>query len=170
MEALSRLYDGRKIIVGRDKLDPTKGVLPKVGTAPDATAPIADRSSSQLRAFEEFLRRFPEWRGKVVLVQVTTPSPTDSVHLAAKISELVDHINATYGSLQYQPVHHYHQNIERDVSAAGIAGYAVLRLTQARAGVLRPFVGRVLGDDHQRARWNEHHLNGVHNLSGIGWR
>lgn len=30
MEALRRLYDGRKIIVGRDKLDPTKGVLPKV--------------------------------------------------------------------------------------------------------------------------------------------
>ncbi|MBE7181128.1 MAG: trehalose-6-phosphate synthase [Terriglobus roseus] len=48
-------------------------------------------------------------------MQVTTPSPTDSVPLAAKISELVDHINATYGSLHYQPVHHYHQTIERDV-------------------------------------------------------
>ena len=30
IEALRRLYDGKKIIVGRDKLDPTKGVLPKV--------------------------------------------------------------------------------------------------------------------------------------------
>jgi trehalose 6-phosphate synthase/phosphatase len=28
--ALRRLYAGKKIIVGRDKLDPTKGVLPKV--------------------------------------------------------------------------------------------------------------------------------------------
>lgn len=30
IEALRRLYAGKKIIVGRDKLDPTKGVLPKV--------------------------------------------------------------------------------------------------------------------------------------------
>lgn len=28
--ALKKLYAGKKIIVGRDKLDPTKGVLPKV--------------------------------------------------------------------------------------------------------------------------------------------
>lgn len=31
IEALRRLYEGKKIIVGRDKLEPTKGVLPKVG-------------------------------------------------------------------------------------------------------------------------------------------
>ena len=30
IDALRRLYEGKKIIVGRDKLDPTKGVLPKV--------------------------------------------------------------------------------------------------------------------------------------------
>lgn len=30
IEALKRMYEGKKIIVARDKLDPTKGVLPKV--------------------------------------------------------------------------------------------------------------------------------------------
>ena len=30
IEALRQLYKGKKIIVGRDKLDSTKGVLPKV--------------------------------------------------------------------------------------------------------------------------------------------
>jgi trehalose 6-phosphate synthase/phosphatase len=30
IEALRKMYAGKKIIVGRDKLDPTKGVLPKV--------------------------------------------------------------------------------------------------------------------------------------------
>lgn len=33
MEALKKLYEGKKIIVGRDKLDPTKGVLPKVSSS-----------------------------------------------------------------------------------------------------------------------------------------
>jgi trehalose 6-phosphate synthase/phosphatase len=30
MDALRKLYEGKKIIIGRDKLDPTKGVLHKV--------------------------------------------------------------------------------------------------------------------------------------------
>lgn len=34
--ALRELYKGRKIIVGRDKLDPTKGVLPKVSCPPQS--------------------------------------------------------------------------------------------------------------------------------------
>jgi trehalose 6-phosphate synthase/phosphatase len=35
IEALRQLYKGKKIIVGRDKLDWTKGVLPKVSTKSD---------------------------------------------------------------------------------------------------------------------------------------
>ena len=31
IEVLRDLYKDKKIIIGRDKLDPTKGVLPKVG-------------------------------------------------------------------------------------------------------------------------------------------
>ncbi|KNZ48758.1 trehalose-phosphatase [Puccinia sorghi] len=98
MDALRKLYEDKKIIIGRDKLDPTKGVLHK------------------LKAFEYLLKNYPQWRNRVVLIQVTSPSPTDSPQLATKISELVDHINATYGTLHFQPVHHYHQTIERDVS------------------------------------------------------
>ena len=80
VEALKKLYAGRKIIIGRDKLDPTKGVLPK------------------LQAFERFLELFPQWIGKVVLIQVTSPSPNDSPSLATKISELIDHINVCHVS------------------------------------------------------------------------
>lgn len=70
----------------------------------------------QLRAFERFLHDYPDWVGKVALIQVTSPSPGDSPALATKVSELVDQINGAYGSLEFQPVHHYHQTIERDVS------------------------------------------------------
>jgi trehalose 6-phosphate synthase/phosphatase len=49
METLRNLYQGKKIIVGRDKLDVVKGILQK------------------LRAFEKFLRDYPQWRGKVCI-------------------------------------------------------------------------------------------------------
>ncbi|GAA5902122.1 hypothetical protein JCM5296_006609 [Sporobolomyces johnsonii] len=117
IEALRRLYAGKKIIVGRDKLDPTKGVLPK------------------LRAFERFLHDYPEWANKVVLMQVTSPSPGDSPALATKVSELVDQINGTYGSLEFQPVHHYHQTIERDEYFALLTVADLALITSRRDGM-----------------------------------
>lgn len=47
MEALRGLYQGKKIIVARDKLDVVKGILQK------------------LQAFEKLLHDYPQWRGKV---------------------------------------------------------------------------------------------------------
>ncbi|ORY33808.1 hypothetical protein BCR39DRAFT_503877 [Naematelia encephala] len=97
MDALRTLYKDKKIIVGREKLDVAKGVYNK------------------LQAFEKFLEVFPEWRGKVVLIQVTTPALSESPKLERMTAELVSHINGTYGSLDFTPVHHYsHQAIERD--------------------------------------------------------
>ncbi|PLW05064.1 hypothetical protein PCANC_28388 [Puccinia coronata f. sp. avenae] len=117
MDALRKLYEGKKIIIGRDKLDPTKGVLHK------------------LKAFEYLLQNYPQWRNRVVLIQVTSPSPTDSPQLATKISELVDHINATYGTLHFQPVHHYHQTIERDEYFALLSVADLAVITSIRDGM-----------------------------------
>ena len=72
-------------------------------------------SPTQLRAFERFLHDYPQWAGKVVLIQVTSPSSGDSPAIATKVSELVDGINAVYGTLEFQPVKHFHQTVERDV-------------------------------------------------------
>ncbi|KAH9446026.1 hypothetical protein MJO28_012122 [Puccinia striiformis f. sp. tritici] len=117
MNALRKLYEDKKIIIGRDKLDPTKGVLHK------------------LKAFEYLLSNYPKWRNRVVLIQVTSPSPTDSPTLATKISELVDHINATYGTLHFQPVHHYHQTIERDEYFALLSVADLAVITSIRDGM-----------------------------------
>lgn len=117
MVALRKLYEGKKIVIGRDKLDPTKGVIHK------------------LKAFEYLLKNYPQWRNGVVLIQVTSPSPTDSPQLATKISELVDHINATYGTLHFQPVHHYHQTIERDEYFALLSVADLAVITSIRDGM-----------------------------------
>lgn len=46
LNVMREKYKGKKIIVGRDKLDPVKGVLQK------------------LESFEKFLQDYPEWRNK----------------------------------------------------------------------------------------------------------
>lgn len=88
IDALRALYEGKKIIVARDKLDVVKGVVQK------------------LRAFERLMQDYPEWVGNVVLIQVTSPALTDSPKLERQVSELVAHINGEFGALDFVPVHH----------------------------------------------------------------
>jgi len=96
LQSLLKLYAGKKIIIGRDKLDVVKGVVQK------------------LHAFAKLLRDYPEWIGRVVLIQVTSPALSDSPKLERQVSELVSSINGEFGSLDFIPVHHYHQMIKKD--------------------------------------------------------
>jgi len=78
---LERKFDGVKVIIGVDRLDYIKGVQQK------------------LHAFETFLERYPDWIGKVVLVQIAVPSRGDVQeyqNLRANINELVTRINGNY--------------------------------------------------------------------------
>lgn len=54
-------------------------------------------------AFEEFLQRYPEFQGKVVLIQVAL-STTEQNELQASITDVISHVNSRFGSLTYQPV------------------------------------------------------------------
>lgn len=117
MKAIRDMYADKKIIIGRDKLDATKGVLQK------------------LHAFEKFLHDYPEWRKQVVLVQVTTPTHGDNSKLETKISELISHINGQYGSLEFTPVHHFHQDIDRDEYYALLSVADVGLITSLRDGM-----------------------------------
>ncbi|KFH65384.1 alpha,alpha-trehalose-phosphate synthase (UDP-forming) [Podila verticillata NRRL 6337] len=117
MEAIRKLYTGKRIIVGRDKLDPVKGVQQK------------------LQAFEKFLTNYPEMQGEVVLIQVTSPSLVENPKLEAKISEMVASINGTFGSLNFTPVHHYHQHIDRDEYYALLSIADIGLITSVRDGM-----------------------------------
>ncbi|KAJ7635051.1 trehalose 6-phosphate phosphatase [Roridomyces roridus] len=117
LDALRTLYEGKKIIVGRDKLDVIKGVLQK------------------LRAFQKLLQDYPEWRGNVVLIQVTSPALTDSPKLERQISELVANINGEFGSLDFIPVHHYHQTLKKDEFYALLSVADLAVITPLRDGM-----------------------------------
>ncbi|KAJ7598894.1 trehalose-6-phosphate phosphatase [Mycena floridula] len=116
-DALLALYEGKKIIVGRDKLDVVKGVLQK------------------LRAFEKLLQDYPEWVGNVVMIQVTSPALSDSPKLERQVSELVAHINGEYGSLDFIPVHHYHQTLKKDEFYALLSVADLAVITPLRDGM-----------------------------------
>ena len=111
------MYSGKHIIFGRDKLDHFKGIQHK------------------LAAFEKFLIMFPEFVNKVVLLQVTTPSLRDSPKLESKVSELVSRINGNFGSLEFVPVHHYHQHLDLDDYFALLCTSDIGLITSTRDGM-----------------------------------
>ncbi|KAJ7104384.1 trehalose-6-phosphate phosphatase [Mycena belliarum] len=117
LESLLQLYEGKKIIVGRDKLDVVKGVLQK------------------LHAFQKLMQTYPEWVGQVVLIQVTSPALTDSPKLERQISELVASINGEFGSLDFIPVHHYHQTLKKDEFYALLSVADLAVITPLRDGM-----------------------------------
>ncbi|KAI0316381.1 trehalose-6-phosphate phosphatase [Amylostereum chailletii] len=117
LDSLLKLYSGKKIIIGRDKLDVVKGIVQK------------------LRAFEKLLHDYPEWIGKVVLIQVTSPALSDSPKLERQVSELVSQINGEYGGLDFIPVHHYHQTIKKDEFYALLSAADLGVITPLRDGM-----------------------------------
>jgi trehalose 6-phosphate synthase/phosphatase len=89
---LKEKYAGKKIVIGRDKSDYVKGVRQK------------------LLAFERFLYLYPEWAGKVVLIQVAL-STIEANENECNVSDVVARINSKFGSIEYMPVVYLHQDI-----------------------------------------------------------
>ena len=90
--SLRERYAGKKIVIGRDKNDYVKGVRQK------------------MLAFERFLQKHPDWLGKVVLIQVAL-STTEANENESQVWDVVARINATFGTIEYQPVVYLQQDI-----------------------------------------------------------
>lgn len=121
-EALKKMYEGKKIIVGRDRLDSVRGVAQK------------------LMAFERFLELYPQWREKVVLIQVTSPTSLEEEEkeehkIAGRVNELVTRINGMYGSLGFSPVQHYPQYLSQDEYFALLRAGDIGLITSVRDGM-----------------------------------
>jgi trehalose 6-phosphate synthase/phosphatase len=124
LKGIRALYPNTKIIVGRDRLDAARGVAQK------------------LEAFEMFLDKHPEWRGKVVLVQVTSPNSVqadknadEDEKMRNKTSDLVARINGAYGSLSFVPVRHFPQYLSKEEYFALLRLADVGLITSVRDGM-----------------------------------
>ncbi|KAH6677861.1 trehalose-phosphatase [Plectosphaerella plurivora] len=121
--ALKTMYKDKQIIVGRDRLDSIRGVAQK------------------LQAFERFLELYPEWRERVVLIQVTSPTNLESEKedaegkIATRVNELVMRINGMYGSLGFSPVQHYPQYLSPDEYYALLRAGDIGLITSVRDGM-----------------------------------
>lgn len=122
VKALKKLYAGKKIIVGRDRLDSVRGVAQK------------------LQAFHRFLELYPDWREKVVLIQVTSPTSIDDMDdtenkIASRVNELVSRIHGTFGHLGYEPVQHFPQYLSQDEYFALLRAGDIGLITSVRDGM-----------------------------------
>ena len=96
LERLRSQFRSRRVILGVDRLDYSKGLPHK------------------LRAFARFRQRHPEWRNRCVFLQVAVPSRTGVQRykqLRREVEELVGHVNGLYSSVEHTPVHFLFQNV-----------------------------------------------------------
>ena len=107
-------------MLGVDRLDMIKGIPQK------------------LLAFEKFLEEHPEWRDKVLLVQIAVPSRTDVPEyrrLRSLVHEIVGRINGRYGTLTHVPIHHLDRQLAFAELAALYAITDVCLVTSLRDGM-----------------------------------
>ena len=97
VEALRRRLGERRLLLGVDRLDYTKGVRHK------------------LKAFAALLERHPEWRGKAVLSQVVIPSREGIPaydRLKLDIEGLVGEINGRFSTPGWIPIQYRYRPLE----------------------------------------------------------
>jgi trehalose 6-phosphate synthase len=117
---LRRKFKGQKVLIGVDRLDYIKGM------------------PHRLAALETFLRKFPQWREKVVLVQIAVPSRTSVIQykqLCSEVNEMVGRINGRYGNFNYSPVHYLFRSVCLDELCALYAVADVCIVSSVRDGM-----------------------------------
>ena len=109
-------YHGKRIIVGRDKLDNIRGVRQKI------------------LAYELFLNMYPTYSDKVVLIQIAT-STTEQTELEATVSDIVTRVNSTHSTLAHQPLVFLKQDISYSQYLALITVAECFMITSLREGM-----------------------------------
>src|SRR4051812_23276791 len=163
-ELRNELGNPRKILLGVDRLDYTKGI------------------DVRLRAFSELLAEHRAKRDDTVLVQLATPSRErveSYIEMREDIERQVGHINGEDGEVGHPIVHYIHRPMPRDELIAFFVAADVMLVTPLRDGmnlvakeyvacrsdlggalVLSEFTGAA-AELRQAYLTNPHHLEGV---------
>jgi trehalose 6-phosphate synthase/phosphatase len=136
-QVLSLIQDAgrRKILVGIDRLDYTKG-LPR-----------------RIAAIEHLLQEEPELAERVRFIQVVYPSReriASYAGLRRQVNEVVGRLNATYGSARSLPIHLINRSFSQDEVSALYSAADIMLVTPIRDGmnlVAKEFVASRLHGD-----------------------
>lgn len=113
-------FGARRIILGVDRLDYTKGIL------------------ERLIAFRTLLDRNPELRGRVTMMQVVVPSREDIpeyTQLKRRIEVLISKTNGKYGSPGWVPIHYFYRSLSRTELIAFYRAASVALVTPLKDGM-----------------------------------
>jgi trehalose 6-phosphate synthase/phosphatase len=117
---LKKLYRNRKLILGIDRLDYTKGILDRI------------------KAFELLLEENPKYREKVVLIQIASPSRNkieEYLTMKKEIDEAVGKINGKYRNETWTPIMYFSKEIPQDSLLAYYRVSDIGLLTPLRDGM-----------------------------------
>jgi trehalose 6-phosphate synthase/phosphatase len=124
-----------KLILSIDRLDYTKGVLNRV------------------KAFEQFLNKFPDYLEKVRLVMLTVPSRSEEPQykkLKKETDEIVGRVNGEYATVNWTPIWYYYRSMDFDELIDLYSSADIAMITPIRDGmnlVAKEFVStRINGD------------------------
>ena len=108
------------IVLGVDRMDYTKGI------------------PERLKAFRILLRRFPELRHRVTLLQVVVPSREEIPNykeLRREVELLVSQINGEFTDAGWVPIHYMHRNLTRKQLLAYYRGADIALITSLKDGM-----------------------------------
>jgi trehalose 6-phosphate synthase len=98
-EVLGNVVGERRVLVGVDRLDYTKGI------------------TERILSYEEFLRRHPEWRHRVVFLQIAAPSRTRVrayLERRRQVESLVSRVNGELGEHDWMPIRYLYRTYSQD--------------------------------------------------------
>lgn len=116
----AQLGNNKKIFLGVDRLDYTKGI------------------DIRLRAFQTFLERHPDLRDQVKFMQIAVPSREPVIeyqNMRTRIEQIVGNINGRYGKPGQVPVHYMCQSVPPEELVAYYKAADVMVVTPLRDGM-----------------------------------
>jgi trehalose 6-phosphate synthase/phosphatase len=120
LEDLEKQYEGRRLVLGVERLDYTKGIPQK------------------LHAFERFLEQDPARAATTTMIQVLVPSRLESPEYRAQRDEielLIARINGRFAQPGVTPVEYIHRDISKQGLVALYRRADVMMITALRDGM-----------------------------------
>ncbi|EFA76609.1 glycosyltransferase [Heterostelium album PN500] len=123
VEKLKTIFEGKKVVFARDRLDSIEGVPRK------------------LQVIEGLLKNYPEWRGKLVFIQIYEPTTElcneseEQKKLHRTVNETVGRINGEYGTLDFNPIEYINRVVSFEEISALYKLADVALVTPVRDGM-----------------------------------
>lgn len=109
-----------KLVLSIDRLDYTKGIL------------------NRIQAFSYFLKKHPQYLGKISLLMLAVPSRTDVLQyqlLKKEVDELVGRVNGKYATISWTPIWYYYRSLPFQDLIALYSTCEIALLTPLRDGM-----------------------------------